>query len=166
MTVMRRIVRHEFRQAYFPPAEAFAIGALEDDGANHAADRIDRARAHVARGMQHVEGALEPRISDRRDLQLMILHAVPHIGDRQYRVGDIAFDKLLDDLEGVDLARNPEFMPARERGSLDKLPQAMRPAGQDERLLKDLAQIYLRAARSLIGRADQHQLILNKRLPA
>src|SRR6202011_4994203 len=67
--------------------------------------------------------------------------------------------------EGVDLARNPEFMPARERGSLDKLPQAMRPAGQDERLLKDLAQTYLRAARSLIGWADQHQLILHKRLP-
>src|SRR3981081_2946936 len=40
----------------------------------------------------------------------------------------------------------------------------MRPAGQDERLLKDVAQTDLRAARSLIGRADQHQLILNKRL--
>src|SRR5712671_6771801 len=161
---MRRIARNEFRQAYFPPAKAFAINALEYDRANHAADRIDGAGAHVARGMQHVEGALEPRISDLRDLQFMVSHAVPYIGDRQYRLGDIPFDKLLDDLERVDLTRNPELMPARERRGLDKLPQAMRSAGQDERLLKDLAQTYLRAARSLIGRADQHQLILNKRL--
>src|SRR5712672_649146 len=164
-TVMRRIARNEFRQAYFPPAKAFAINTFEDDGADHAADRIDGAGAHVARGMQHVQGALEPRISDLRDLQFMVSHAVPYIGDRQYRLGDIPFDKLLDDLERVDLTRNPELMPARERGSLDKLPQAMRPAGQDERLLKDLAQTHLRADRSLIGRADQHQLILNKRLP-
>src|SRR3984893_17585631 len=103
MTVKRRIARNEFRQAYFPPAKAFAINALEDNRANHAADRIDGAGAHVARGMQHVEGALEPRISDLRDLQLTVSHAVPHIGDRQYRVGDIAFYKLLDDLERVGL---------------------------------------------------------------
>src|SRR4030081_2489195 len=128
VTVMRRIARNEFRQAYFPPAKAFAINTLEDDRANHAADRIDCAGAHVARGMQHVEGALKPRISDLRDLEFTFLHALPHIGDRQYRLGDIPLDKLLDELEGVDLARNPEFMPARERGSLDKLPQAMRPA--------------------------------------
>src|SRR3981189_3848415 len=74
-TVVRRIARNEFRQAYFPPAKAFAINTLEDDGADHAADRIDRAGAHVARGMQHVEGAVEPRISDLRDLQFMISYA-------------------------------------------------------------------------------------------
>src|SRR4029077_21113134 len=85
--------------------------------------------------------------------------------DRQYGLGDVPFDKLLDHLERVDLTRNPELVHARERGGLDKLPYAMRPAGQDERLRKDLAQIYLRPARSLIGRAHQHQLILNKRLP-